>query len=397
MGSSRTAGSHQVRTAAALALLAVLALVALLTGCGDGEGASAAKVPPSGPSAFADEAFAELATDGEDDLWLAVSGYTRQGDFGLRVFRGEGSDWAEVPAPPGKVTGDLPVSIVVAGQDDDEAPCLGYSVGREWKPVVACLSGEEWQRRDLPALRGGFLQQIGAENGDLIALVSEPNGRQARYRLLRESGEEWTSTPPATAPAAIARLAIENDPSGSSNSPAIGLATQGETSQHYVLELQDETWRKLQPAVKGVGTGPLIGGPVVLPQHVLYPVTEADSVPWTFSVQSARIGSSGVRDVQLSTGAGNAQGQLHLVDDRLWATWQEDDPRKDGRFRASIYAAELRPSGKVRRKIRLWKGVSIGPGSTQIVGFQGTTMALYMRSSSNDRGLQATIRKLATN
>jgi hypothetical protein len=371
-------------------LLAVLALVALLAGCGSDDGASAAG-SSAGPDAFADESYAELATDGGESLWLAVSGYRRDGDFGLRVFEREGSGWSELPMPPGEVSGDIPISLVVADDEGEAVPCLGYSVGRSWKPAVACLDEDEWQLKELPRLRGGQLQQIGIEDGDLIALVAERRGIQTRYRLAREADEEWTLSPPATAPAAVARLAIERSQEAES-SPAIGIATQGRLSHHYVLELQGKKWRKLGADIDGVGTGPLVGGPVLLPKRVLYPVTEADAEPWTFSVQSAQIGSSAVKEVPLSTGAGNAQGQLHLAGDRLWATWQEDDPRKDGRFRATIYAAELSPTGDVRRKIRLWRGLSIGPGSTQVVEFQGETLALYMRSSSNGRGLQATIK-----
>jgi hypothetical protein len=320
---------------------------------------------------------------------MAVSGYQRDGDFGLRVFQREGSEWDELPEPPGEVSGDVPISIVVAN-DDDPAPCLGYSVGDERKPVIACLARDEWQRRDLPKLGGGLLQQIGTEDGDLVALVTEQYGRQARYRLLHETGERWAFTPPAMTPAAVARLPIE----ASSGAPSIAVATQGRLSQHYVLDLRGGDWRKLSPSPEGLAAGPLVGGPVVLADRVLYPVNEADEEPWTFSVKSARIGSSALKDVRLSTGAGNAQGRLHLVGGRLWATWQEDAPRKDGRFRASIYAAELKPSGKVRRKVKLWQGLSIGPGSTQVIEFQRETLALFMRSSSNGRGLQATIKNL---
>jgi hypothetical protein len=382
-----------VRAAAATTLLAALALVAMLAGCGSDDGASASG-SSAGPRAFADESYAELATDGREGLWLAVSGYQRDGDFGLRVFKREGSDWSELPTPPGEVSGDIPISLAIADNEGEPAPCLGYSVGVKWKATIACFEGDEWQRKDLPGLRNGQLQQIASEDGDLVGLIAERSGTQTRYRLLQEAGAEWTLTPPVTTPAAVARLAIDSPEGSDERPPAIGLVTQGQRSQHYVLELRGKRWRKLRPAIRGVGTGPLVGGPIVLPQRVLYPVIEANEEPWSFSVQSARLGSSKVKEVPLSTGRGNAQGQLHLLGDAVWATWQEDDPRKDGRFHASIYAAELDPTGRVRRKIQLWQGLSIGPGSTQVIEFEGRTVALYMRSSSNGRGLQATIRNL---
>jgi hypothetical protein len=97
---------------------------------------------------------------------------------------------------------------------------------------------------------------------------------------------------------------------------------------------------------------------------------------------------------RLSSGVGNAQGGLDLADGQVWATWQEHDPLKDGRFRTRIYAAELSPTGRVKRKIRLWRGLSIGPGSIQVLAFQGETLALFMRGSSNGHGLQVTVRTL---
>ncbi|MDX6634362.1 MAG: hypothetical protein QOF06_565 [Solirubrobacterales bacterium] len=67
---------------------------------------------------------------------------------------------------------------------------------------------------------------------------------------------------------------------------------------------------------------------------------------------------------------------------------------KTGGFQTGIFAAELTPKGKLRRKVRLWRGVSIGPGSTQVIEFEGRTLALYMRRSASGRELQATVRRI---
>lgn len=377
------------RIAAAFALLAVLALVALLGGCGGDDGASAAGSAAS-PEAFADESFAELATDGSEALWLAVAGYERGGKFGLRVLKRSGDDWQAAPSPPGKVSSDFPISITVAGNETE--PCLGYSVGSARKPVVACLGDGEWGRQDLPAIPDGQLIQLGAQGGGLLALVAEKGGRGVRYRVLTQDAGQWSAGPPVSAPPSVARLAIESQTGA--ESPAIGLATQGRLAQHSVFELKGGDWKKLRPSLEDVGTGPLVGGPVVLPRRVFYPVTEADSEPWSFSVQSARIGSANTRAVQLSSGEGNSQGHLDLAGGAIWATWQEDRPRKDGRFRARIFAAELSKRGQPRRKLKLWSGLSIGPGSTQVIEFRDELLALYMRSGPDGRGLRATVRPL---
>lgn len=377
------------RIAAALALLAVLALVALLGGCGGDNGASAAG-SAAGPEAFADESFAELATDGSEALWMAVAGYERGGTFGLRVFQRSGESWEAAVSPPGEVSSDVPISITIP--DNSTNPCLGYSVGPTRKPVVACLQDGEWNRQELPSVPNGQLVQLDSDSGGLLALVVEKGARAVRYRLLTQEEGEWKKEPPVLAPPGVARLAIES-PAGS-ESPAIGLATQGRVAQHLVFELKDGSWTKLRPSLEDVGTGPLVGGPVVLPRRIYYPVTEADSEPWRFSVQSARIGSADAKAVQLSSGAGNSQGRLDLAGDEIWATWQEDKPRKDGRFRARIFAAELGKSGEPRRRVKLWSGLSIGPGSTQVIEFQGDLLALYMRSGFDGRGLRATVKRL---
>jgi len=233
--------------------------------------------------------------------------------------------------------------------------------------------------------------QLDAEDGDLLALVSQRERQNARLRVLREVDGRWGSTPQLSAPAAVAQLAIGKV---SSDSPAIGLATQERSAKRLVFQLRGGEWQQLDPAVEDVGIGPLVGGPVLLSKRVLYPVTQADSTPWSFSVQSARIGASNMKVSRLSSGAGNAQGGLDLTGGQVWATWQENDPIKDGRFKTRIYAAELSQTGRVKRKIRLWRGLSIGPGSIQVLSFQDETLALFMRGSSNGHGLQATVKAL---
>jgi hypothetical protein len=372
--------------------LLLVALVAVGAGCGAEDGSAAGRSSP-GPAAFPDESWAELASDGEDGLWLAVAGYTRSGVLGLRVFEKAGLGWEKLPTPPGRVSGDLPLSIAVSGEPEG-APCLGYSVGSRPAPIVVCLDGENWKPRDPPSLGGGHLIQIEAHNGDLVALFDKQGPRGASYQLRRNTGDQWLSAPPISAPPAIAQIAIEGPEESAAEFPRVGFATQAGKSQHFVTELQGGGWRELQPALHGLGTGPLLSGPVLLGDRILYPVNQADTEPWSFSVLTARIGSARADPERLSTGRGNAQGRLDLAGSRVWATWQEHDPLKTGGFQTGIFAAEMTPKGKLRRKVRLWRGVSIGPGSTQVIEFEGRTLALYMRGSASGRGLQATVKGL---
>jgi hypothetical protein len=372
---------------------AALALVAILSGCGTGR---AAPVPsPAVPRAFADDSFAELATDGSDALWLAVSGYRRDGRFGLRVYRGEGAGWAALPIPPGEVSGDLPISIAVREKDEHATPCIGYSLGAAQRPAVACLAAGRWRRLDLPSLGGSQLFQVADEDGKLTALFLERAGQQTRYRLLSEGEDGWRLSPPLPASPATAQLAIEGPRGQATGRPSLGVTTQGRRTRRYVVELRNGAWRRIGPTVADAELGPTVGGPVVLSGRVLYPVNEAASEPWSFSIEAAEVGGGEVREAaRLSTGAGNAQGRLDLAGGQLWATWQEDDPRRDGRFDAGLYAARLSPRGETLRKVKLWQGISIGPGSTQVDAIRGRLQALFMPASRNGKGLRTALRVL---
>jgi hypothetical protein len=380
---------YRVRIAPALTLGAIFALLATFVACGGKDGASAAAGTSSGPRAFADESYAELATDG-DTLWLAVTGYRQNGAFGLKVFEKQDSAWVELTRPPGEVSGDLPVSFVSKGGEEGEgSPCLGYSTGPKRTPVVACLEDGAWKQWELPVRVGTDLIQIGTEGQGLNALVSE---ERDSFRLLQEVDGEWIAMPRLPRAQAVAQLAIKE--ASAPALPAVGFATQQPRAKHLVYQLRGETWHRLIPIVEDVGVGPLVGGPVLIAEHILFPVTQADSQPWSFWVQSARLGKSPPNIHRLSRGAGNAQGQFDLAGGRVWATWQEDAPLKDRGFRSAIYAAELSTTGRIKHRIKLWQGVRIGPGSTQVLAFEGKTLALYMRASDNGRGLQATMRAI---
>lgn len=380
-------------------LLVLLAVLAPSSGCGDGGGALAAP-PPSPPHAFADESFAELATDGARDLWMAIAGFDQRKHFGLRVLQKQNSIWKPLPSPPGKVSGDRSISIAVAKTNvsEPESPCIGYSETGSGRPIVTCWSSGVWTRHPVPGLPKAWLLQIASDSTDsLIALfLDRPRpGANSTYRVLRLDSNGWAQEGPGvTAPSAVAQLGtdIASDP----EQPTIGVVTQLPRSTRYVLHLEGDHWQKLGPAIHNSGMGPMIGGPVILERQFLFPVNDALETPWSFSAQAVRIGSRRVSPdaEQLSVGAGNAQGRLNSVDGAVWATWQEHRLLPDGRFRTGIFAARLNSDGGVDSKVELWRGVSIGPGSTQVIEFRGRRLALYMPSSPDGKGLRATVREL---
>ena len=61
-------------------------------------------------------------------------------------------------------------------------------------------------------------------------------------------------------------------------------------------------------------------------------------------------------------------------------------------FPTSYYAALLDPSaGKVKRRILLWHGKSIGPGHSQAIAYRGRPVFLYMRQRGRKGALHANV------
>jgi hypothetical protein len=328
---------------------------------------------------------------------MAIAGFDRRDDFGVRLFQKDGA-WRSFPAPPQKPSGDSPTSIAVAKLDgSNPEPCLGYAAKVSGKPVVTCWVEGTWNDHPARDLRDASLLQIASDpSGGLLALfLDHPTSEEATYRLLRLSADGWADEgPPVAAPSTVARLGI--NAYGANGQPTIGVTTQATQATRYVLRLVDGRWQKAGPSIHGAGMGPMVGGPVITKGGTLFPVTEATATPWAFSVQPARFESRGPlpEATELSVGDGHAQGRLDSVGRDVWATWQEDEPLRSGGFQVGIFAAKLHGDGSIDEKVVLWRGKSIGPGSTQIVKFHGREFVLYMPSSANGKGLRTVVRPL---
>jgi len=351
-------------------------------GCG-GEADSAS--PPSvAIDAPADAAFAEIATDGSAAMWLAVAGYNREKDFGARVFRSTGGRWKDVGSPGPGVSDEVPISIALAPGGAE--PCLGYTNALSQHPVVSCLAGSGWRSAPLPPeLRWARLLQLKNHGNDLLSLflVSEEE-RSAMLRLYRLDAPAWTPVGPRVPvpPGSIAQLASV---SGPPNGITLGLEVQGRNPARYLLSLEGGRWKRQGAPLRDPGIGPLVGGPAITDTTVLFPVNDAERTPWTFAATPVPEASSGkpVPSLPLSTGRGNAQGRVDALSGGVWASWQQDTPLPDGNFRASIHAARLDERGAPMRKVTLWRGISVGPGSTQVIEFRGEPLALFMPARSD--------------
>jgi len=384
----------------ALFALTLIIFGLLVAACGVDAGArrDSALMPPR---AFADDFAAELASDGRDSLWLLVTGY-EGGRFAAKVFQAEDGGWKELPAPAREVGNEGAVNIALARLSGaEEAPCVSFGEADTGKPRITCWVDGEWQPQRLPSLvRGARLVQVEYGVGYLTALFQGdlPSGRFV-LQVMRLDASGWQAVGPRIkVPAALAHLGSEY-PEGS-GSPLIGIETQSGSPERYVVALRKQNWVRLGPTIGGPGLGPQLGGPVVSGRSILVPVNDAEKTPWSFSVLSfpaAPSAAAAQADV-VSIDSGNAQGKIDEVGDSraAWATWREDDPLPSGAFRTKIYAASLGARGQIKRKLRLWNGISIGPGSTQVIEFRGQLLALYMPSTPNKgHGLRTMIRAIA--
>lgn len=382
--------SFRRRTAWVSAATCAVLVIIGITGCGSSGEADPAS-PPTVAGAFSDAAFAEIATDGKSTMWLALAGYNQKQDFGARVFRSTGGNWRDAGSPGPEVSDGEPISIALAPGGTE--PCLGFTDAHTQHPVVSCLTSSGWRSKSLPSeLRWAKLLQLKNLGGDLVGLFAISESRRAeKLRLYRLGPQTMTPVGPAVSapPETLAQLASTSEPDGGIH---LGLEVQGRHVSRYMVSLRNGRWKRQDIALRDVGMGPLVSGPAIDGKTALFPVNDAESTPWTFTaapVSEARSDQQ-ERSRPLSSAGGNAQGRLDALPGGAWASWQQDAPLPNGNFRVSIYAARLDERGAPLRKVSLWHGVSVGPGSTQIVEFHGEPVALFMPARS-DRDQSLTV------
>jgi hypothetical protein len=369
-----------------LALLLALATTGLLTAQLTYAGVVTS---PKTPRAFADTAYAQLASDGEQHLWLLSAGF-RKRQFRLALHeRGPGS-WRVVAAPPQTPSDAAPVNVASNPRTFEPQPCLGFTDAQTRVPLITCHSKHRWfpqQIRQLLPPRSQLVQLM-TIHGRLLALFSaRPRQGRSGFKVIQTTagGGHWESGGPLlrTGPA----LAQLGSGSQSRGGPWIELAveTQGPRPVRSVVAvMRDGRWHRLGPAVSGVGLGPLVSGPVRNGETIAMPVNDAGRSPWAFSSFSASRGGDWKR-VRLSGGFGNAQGRIDYAAGSAWASWQEDRETGSGGFEAINWVAELGADGEPLEARKLWQGRVVGPGNTQVVEADGQVQALYMRGDRRGR------------
>jgi hypothetical protein len=344
--------------------------------------------PPKLPSAFADTTSAELATDGEDRLWLLSTGY-RKRRFRLSIHRYGSDSWKRLKPPPQAPSGDGPVNVVWKPKTIGPAPCLGFTEARRLTPIITCKGLDRWYPQAVDKLLSpkAKLIELAQIGGQLFALFQVRSSQgDVGVRVIKTSvgGGHWEAAGRMleTGPA-LARLGGAGTP----RAPRVELAveTQGRNPIRYVTELKDNRWVPPSKILKGPGLGPLLSGPVRIGETTLLPVVDAERSPWPFSVYSSTKATAWRTGGALSTGHGNAQGRIDFAAGAVWASWQEHREMQAGGFTAINWVAKMGPNGEPIEKRRLWSGRTVGPGSTQVIAFRGQVLALYMRGGSSGR------------
>jgi hypothetical protein len=371
---------HWLKMKLALALLVAGGVV----GCG---GATADEPAVSPGSDFADVFSADLAGDANGLAWVMAGqlrAHARRLD--VRVYRrASGGGWTPAPQLAKRPdSGGQPSLAVIDG-----APCVGYAADGG-PPVLACLRGGRWHRlpsAGLPAAPAQ-LTKLSGSGGRPIAVFSTAGGAGSRTTVLRLDGTRWhVLGRPLATHGAIVTLG-EATGAGATLDLAL-LDVPGR--QRSLLTFDAGRWHRSAP-LAGVGAGPMPGGPVRLGERAYMPVVDADATPWRFSVFV--LGDAGWTRLgaPLNSGPGNAQGVLSASGGGVWATWQQDASRADGRFDTRVYAQRVAPSRGAARLV--WQGITIGPGSVETVQGAGGRSVLYMPSAAGGRGLTARVEPL---
>jgi hypothetical protein len=366
-----------------------LAVAFLLLGlsAGAAEASSLRLGGQSSPHAFGNDLRARLIS--ASDLWLAVAGEGRNPRASeVRVYSRGGHGWRRdrglrvVASPDEQLLGG---AIRPKRGGEKRRPCVGYTTP-SGRPSVTCRRDGRWHPLAKPQRLGRFgrLVDMRTAGPGLLLLFQDTEAKAARVVRARANGRLTQVGAAAPIPRAITFLGLHGPPTI--------LVQESHGAARYVLGLEGRRWHRRTAELRG-GDGPLVGGNAELGGDELIPVVEANHHPWIFSAQEfAGHKWSGDR---LSTGSGDAQGNLAQPVRRVWAIWQENRYARgsfDTRIRISRYSRGKERFGPAAT---LYAGLSPGPGDLQVARWDGHAYALYMRPDHDgERTLHAYVRRV---
>lgn len=361
---------------------AVLVCSLALVSCGAGEATRTSSAARHSLTQLSNERFrsttrARLAGDGQR-LWAAIEGIKRHGmGYGSAVYQWtSAAGWKLLPRLPDRLGGGYRFDVAARAG----LPCVKYTRDRDRGDVIRCLSGRRW----VALARGGALSrtarlvEMDAYSGALFVLVD--TGRE--LRVIRRSRNRWTQVGQAL-PRRRATLGVEVK--GAARRPTVGLLrARGTLIERIAYRLRHDRWIPL-PALRGIGTGPSVAGPVVVGARTFVAYTHATGQDWPFGIAS--FGGDGWTKLgggPLNRGRGAGQGVVGYAHGSPWAVWQENALGTRG-FDTTISLLRVDP-GEPPTPTELWRGVSNGPGALQVLDGAGTGWVMYMPARPGGRG-----------
>lgn len=350
------------------------------------------------PGAFRYDYKAEITSAG-GGLWLARTGFPdprKARDVRAQVLRYRDGRWKQVG---GRVRVSNP-GIYVAARSTASGravPCVGLT--RKGMGIkIRCYQRGRWHGKPVAKpLRRLILQGLEPRGNSLVALFARPQGKKFKVQVARLKKGRFV---PFGKPILRSGTVLAKLGQATSRTRFSGI--------DVLLENLNDGTRQLMTLTRGrwsgspslpLSAGPQTSGSVRDKDTIFVPVNEtfeADGTEWTTSVYRldggawSQVGGSPVSVKE----KGSAQGRISAVGNQVWVTWNQIHFNNflGSQLPTRYYAAKIDPTGReIEKTLLLWKGKSIGPGSTQAVRLKGRPAFLYMRQFGPKDFLHATV------
>jgi len=372
-------------------------LITLMLGL-PGSARAAASSEVSGPSNFVVDYGGDIASNG-GRLLVTVTGASEPGDVRTQVFARQGTRWRAISKQfPSLYRGSNNIYFLRFGAKR-LVPCISY-VDRTDEGQFRCRDGKRWRPLKVarPLRKMDHFFEANATNGRLAAFymsVSKPNSNPkletTKIRIAEKRG--WRIVPKG--PAGVFQCRCSGAIGQQTTDARSGLVDVGLNALYttrFIATLGPKGWSRsknylppTRPSIVGSQFGPIrTSRSLFVPVHTI-----SWEEPWTLSVYGRERGGdwTQVGDRTLNIGAGNTQGAILPIGNRVWAMWEDypvdgtDDP-------TSIYASRINKTGTdYDRTIKLWSGPFGTMSGYDATEFRGSPVFLYTRANDGDNRL----------
>jgi len=397
-------------------LVVLLALGSLAWGCGTSSTnqslASAADSTPLRTStSFKDEFDAQIGTNGHS-LFMFVNGLSGKKGVWSRVMRWSQGGWKPA-SPMWSSSTDSGLYMAFRKTPIGRLPCVA-DTARSKFARLQCLGPGGWKRIALPRNTPWqyLVQGMATVNGQIVVPLNEiekTHNRKSRFRsttkLSRLAGDRLVQLGPLMRvnKQSVVKMETTVRPSAGRQPLRLAVTTQSDPTQQWISTLTKQGWKRApeSPRLSGAKslTGPVraSNGTFMLTSET-QPDTGDEYSAYVFRKSSGNSWDK-VGGKAINVGEGSAQGGLFAVGNRVWAVWNENsfgDAAFGGMIPTSIHAARISKDGtSFDRRVKLWTGRVVFPGSVQMIAYKGRPVALFMTQKSKATGMHATIKALA--